>query len=190
MEKILIKKLKSNDYHFGYNVSAGGEGFTGVCRTKNPNFIDLTGQRFGKLTVLKFDETSAEPGMLTRWICKCDCGNIVSRLAITLKKNSRHTCGKCESCKPTKHGAAKKGHKNHLYSKWTTMKGNCANPNRPRYYIYGGKGISICKEWIHDFSAFQEWALDNGYEDGDRLCRKDINKDFEPDNCYIEKKGV
>ena len=53
MEKTLIKELKSNDYHFGYNLSAGGEGSLGLSGFKSPTFIDLTGQRFGKLTVLK-----------------------------------------------------------------------------------------------------------------------------------------
>ena len=59
MEKVLIKELKSNDYHFGYNLSAGGEGSLGLSGFKSPTFIDLTGKRFGKLTVLKYDESSA-----------------------------------------------------------------------------------------------------------------------------------
>lgn len=86
MEKALIKKLKSNDYHFGYNLSAGGEGNLGLSGFKSPTFIDLTGQRFGKLTVLKYDESSACSEKGTRWICRCDCGNIVSRLRVTLQK--------------------------------------------------------------------------------------------------------
>ena len=186
MEKTLIKELKSNDYHFGYNLSAGGEGSLGLSGFKSPTFIDLTGQRFGKLTVLKYDESSACNEQGARWICKCDCGNIVSRLRVTLQKNSRHTCGECESCKPIQHGQSHSGNK--LYSKWGTMKSNCTNPNRPRYHVYGGKGISICEEWLHDFGAFQKWALDNGFEDGDRICRKDMDKNYEPNNCYIEKK--
>ena len=86
MEKTLIKELKSNDYHFGYNLSAGGEGSLGLSGFKSPTFIDLTGQRFGKLTVLKYDESSACSEQGTRWICKCDCGNIVSRLRVTYRK--------------------------------------------------------------------------------------------------------
>ena len=138
MEKALIKKLKSNDYHFGYNLSAGGEGNTGIYGYNSHNFIDLTGQRFGKLTVLKYDESTMKSGVRTRWICKCDCGNVVSRDAANLKNSNRHTCGKCESCKPIQHGATRKGHRSKLYSKWSTMKSNCTNPNRPRYYVYGG----------------------------------------------------
>lgn len=188
MEKVLIKELKSNDYHFGYNLSAGGEGGAGIYGYNSHNFIDLTGQRFGKLTVLKYDESTMKSGVRTRWICKCDCGNVVSRYAANLKNSNRHTCGKCESCKPIQHGAARKGHRSKLYSKWSTMKSNCTNPNRPRYHVYGGKGISICDEWLNDFGTFQKWALDHGFEDGDKLCRKDMDKNFEPNNCYIEKK--
>ena len=76
------------------------------------------------------------------------------------------------------------------------MKQRCFNPNNPKYKSYGGKGITICDEWLNDFQAFYAWAYANGYKDpplkNSRLqnCwdaltidRIDNEKGYEPSNC-------
>lgn len=55
------------------------------------NFIDLTGQRFGYLTVLERD--LLKKGNQVYWICKCDCGNIVSIQGGSLRNQDVKSCG-------------------------------------------------------------------------------------------------
>ena len=62
------------------------------------------------------------------------------------------------------------------------MKQRSYNPNATSYQYYGGKGISICKEWLNNLT-FYEWALNNGYQDDLSIDRKDVNGNYEPNNC-------
>ncbi|MBO5939647.1 MAG: hypothetical protein J6R18_00430 [Kiritimatiellae bacterium] len=55
--------------------------------------------------------------------------------------------------------------------------------NRERYKHYHGKGIRVCDEWRHDFTAFRDWALKNGYSDKLSIDRIDVNGNYEPSNC-------
>ena len=48
---------------------------------------------------------------------------------------------------------------------------------------YGGRGISVCEEWINNFGKFRDWALSNGYQDNLSLDRIDPNGGYCPDNC-------
>ena len=88
--------------------------------------------------------------------------------------------------------------KNRLNRIYDCMKSRCCNPNVPNYKYYGGRGISICSEWlneekvikgkyIHNHSkgwlAFKKWALENGYADNLTLDRIDVNKSYSPGNC-------
>ncbi len=63
------------------------------------------------------------------------------------------------------------------------MKARCYNQNQNSYPIYGGKGITVCKEWLDDFNNFFQWAMQNGYADGLTIERKDGNKGYCPENC-------
>ena len=69
-----------------------------------------------------------------------------------------------------------------LYHIWQGIKSRCGNPNNTRYKNYGGRGITICDEWV-DFENFKEWALSHGYQENLTIERKDTNGDYEPDNC-------
>lgn len=69
-----------------------------------------------------------------------------------------------------------------LFNVWQTMKSRCENPNRDNYERYGARGITVCQEW-HKAENFVKWALDNGYEKGLQLDRKDNTKGYSPDNC-------
>ena len=70
-----------------------------------------------------------------------------------------------------------------LYKIFQGMKSRCFNKNNCRYKNYGGKGITIYKEWLDNFESFYNWAYNNGYNDNLTIERIDINKDYCPENC-------
>lgn len=140
-------------------------------------FQDLTGKRFGKLVVIKRADNR---GKHTMWHCICDCGNYTITGASELKSGTTKSCGclKYES-RNCIHGLAK----TRLHSIWSKMKDRCLRENVPAYKWYGGRGISICQEWIDDFMNFYNWAMANGYSDDLSIDRIDVNGNYEPDNC-------
>lgn len=143
------------------------------------HILSLEGKRFGKLTVLSY--AYSKDGH-TYWNCHCDCGNDVITIGTRLNKGNTKSCGCYNAESKTTHGLS-----NHpLYAVYSTMKQRCYNPNSKDYYLYGGKGIIICKEWLKEdncFLNFYNWAMDNGYEKGLEIDRIDSNKNYEPNNC-------
>ncbi|MBL5801289.1 hypothetical protein HV419_16580 [Bacillus sporothermodurans] len=69
-----------------------------------------------------------------------------------------------------------------LYNIWSLMHSRCEDPNLDYYERYGGRGISVCDDW-KQFEAFEDWAMNNGYEDGLSIDRIDVNGNYEPGNC-------
>lgn len=137
-----------------------------------PKLIDLTGKRFGRLTVVERGQTTSN----TMWRCKCDCGNETIVAYGNLKSGRTKSCGCLYN---ERHG---KSH-TRLYSIWVGMKTRCNNPNHHEWSNYGGRGIAICDEWQNDFISFYNWAMYNGYADNLTLDRKDNNKGYSPENC-------
>lgn len=141
---------------------------------------DLTGKRFGRLTVIALDKTVNRKGCF--WKCKCDCGNETTVLA------SRLNIGKTKSCGCLKHDNYKDGAEynnikyKRLYSIWAKMRHRCEYEKDVAYESYGGRGITVCKEW-HDFNSFKDWALCNGYSDDLTIDRIDNNAGYSPSNC-------
>lgn len=72
-----------------------------------------------------------------------------------------------------------------LYHVYYGMKQRCYNPQNPKYDIYGGRGISVCEEWLEDYDIFKAWSLQNGYVEGQGLSidRIDSDKGYCPENC-------
>lgn len=147
--------------------------------------IDYTGKRIGKLTVIERANTPSGAGLHAKWVCKCECGNIVTILSSSLKAGQQ-SCG----CKVVEDHLTHGFTGTRLYNVWNCMKQRCGNPNNKNYEQYGGRGISMCDEWKKDFAVFRTWALKNGYDENAKrgICtidRIDNDGDYAPDNCRI-----
>lgn len=151
--------------------------------------IDLTGQRFGRLTVMKLDHFEMK-GVHKRpyWLCQCDCGNIKIITSNSLRKGLTKSCGCLQQ--EVAHNNFYKGipERRRLYGILFNAKDRCYNENSEYYHNYGGRGITVCNEWMGNdgLEKFIEWALSNGYKEGLTLDRKDNNKGYSPDNCSWE----
>lgn len=126
--------------------------------------VDLTGQRFGRLTVLEFVPNNEQAHY---WRCSCCvCGSKSEIL-----KQSEITRG------------GKRSDKQRLKEIWHAMKRRCYDKKDKRFEIYGGRGIEVCDEWYYDFECFYEWSITHGYADNLTLDRIDSNKGYFSDNC-------
>ena len=136
-------------------------------------FIDITGQKFGRLTAIEKTNKKNSKGYL--WYCKCDCGNICYTNSYRLRSGHTKSCG----CITKKHGFFG----TRIYKIWDSMKQRCYNPKCDAYMNYGGRGITICDEWKNDFMSFCNWSMNNGYSDNLTIDRIDVNGNYEPSNC-------
>ena len=144
-----------------------------------PESIDLTGKKFGYLSVLHF---AGHRGGKRVWVCKCDCGKEVIRDTYYLTHQSDVSCG-CVRYK--KVSESKKTHGQcgtKLYKIWEAMKRRCDSPKADRYPRYGGRGIKYCDEW-NKFIPFYEWAIKAGYKEGLSIDRINPDGNYEPNNC-------
>lgn len=140
------------------------------------------GQKFGRLTVIDLYAKDNK----TYWVMKCDCGNIIERVAKLVKSGAFISCG-CIS----KEISANAVSNERLYGIWSGMKDRCLNSNNPNYHNYGGRGIRICDEWRDSYKKFREWAYKNGWTEDIpeehkfalSIERKDVNGNYEPSNC-------
>ena len=151
--------------------------------------VDLTGQRFGKLVVV--ERAGSSISGFAMWRCRCDCGKIAIVIGRNLRTGNTRSCGclyvderntRLATINIT-HGATCCGNRTRLYNIWSGMKERCYNHSAINYKNYGGRGITICTEWLHDFKAFRDWALSHGYQEGLSIDRIDNDKGYSPDNC-------
>jgi hypothetical protein len=134
---------------------------------------DITGQVFGKVTVIKPDFESGDSRM---WICKCQCGIDKSISRDALKSGATVSCGCVGRTSNLKHGM----HTSRTYTSWSKMKSRCLNPNDDNYYLYGGRGIFICEKWL----SFEGFLADMGERpEGMTLDRIDSDKEYSLENC-------
>jgi len=156
---------------------------------------DLTGQKFGRLTVIEKTTKRSLRGEII-WRCRCKCGNITEVRSSNLLRGYTKSCGclykETRGKTNFKHGDAKHGRGERLarlYIIWASMKYRCQNPNNRQYKWYGGKGIKVCDEWKNNYLAFKTWALSNGYDEELCLGRADTDGDYCPENCQWETKS-
>lgn len=149
-------------------------------------YRDLTGQKFGRLTCLKF--VGRNKGYDALWLCKCDCGSEHITRAGTLLNGHTKSCGCYQRDRTgeshTVHGLyfGEDGKRSRLYHVWGAMKRRCLAPNATHFADYGGRGIAVCQEWMN-FRPFYDWAMANGYKYGLTIERINVDGNYEPANC-------
>lgn len=153
---------------------------------------DLTGRKFGRLTVLEQAEDYVSPKgtHCTRWLCECSCKNhnkiIVNGYA--LRRGETKSCGclknnKYEDIRLYNQEYHKDVDFTRLLKIWNDMYRRCNKPTHKRYDDYGGRGITVCEEWNNSFEEFYYWAISNGYNNSLTIDRIDNDKGYSPNNC-------
>ena len=148
---------------------------------KKGQFIatDLTGQKFGKLTVIGFSHKNKKGEYYYK--CLCECGNEI------IARGSHLKCGNIKTCKCSRkngniiHGVWSRN--NRIYKIWDGIMARCYDKNNQAYKNYGGRGIIVCDEWKNP-TVFEKWALNNGYNDVLTIDRIDNDGIYCPENCH------
>ena len=138
---------------------------------------DMTGKRFGRLSVVSYSGKNNR--RLALWSCLCDCGTTTLVTGARLRNGATSSCG-CFRRDRGKQNATHGMHGTHAYRIWIGMLSRCRNKNATGYKNYGGRGISVCNEWLE----FENFYKDMGPPpEGLTLDRKDTNGDYSKGNC-------
>lgn len=141
---------------------------------------DLTGQKFGRLTVI--NRGNNNPQGKPKWNCLCDCGCIKEFNPSSLLNGTCKSCGclqrELASIRMTKSGESR----TRLYKIWNNMNLRCNKEKNKDYKDYGERGITVCEEW-KDFLQFKEWSINSGYQENLTIDRINVNGNYSPLNC-------
>lgn len=141
---------------------------------------DLTGQTFGRLTVIRRDELLTSQRV--RWVCRCQCGAHISVRAHQLSDGDTQSCG-CLAIELLRQRSVSHGMSTSPeYGVWASMLSRCTNPNQDNYARYGGNGISVDQSWACSFEAFYN---DMGPRPSPEhsIERIDNEMGYKPGNC-------
>lgn len=136
--------------------------------------VDLSGQVFGKLTVVARAGGGGK-GKAASWTCRCECGQTTVASRSNLRNGRTASCGCAEGGRTHGRTASRE------YSSWRGMKNRCLNPNTTGYENWGGRGITVDPRWAASFEAFFK---DMGERPaGHSLDRINPDGNYEPGNC-------
>ena len=158
------------------NLVAGSTKSCGCSRKEKS--IDIAGLIFGKLTALYQVKRRGKNGEYL-WHCLCSCGGTTDVFKGHLTNGTTKSCGCIKRELITTHG-----YTHHpLYLIYASMRTRCYNSNDTSYHNYGGRGITICDEWLNNRGDFFEWAEVNGYKKGLQIDRRNNDGNYSPENC-------
>ena len=137
--------------------------------------VDVTGQRYGRLTALRFVGHRRVGGQTKRvWALRCDCGREVELVYGAFSTGLTRSCGCLVRTGTHKEGGAS------IYHVWHAMVERCRNLNHAHWPGHGGQGIKVCDRWL-SYSAFRD---DMGPRPpGTVLERERGDVNYEPGNC-------
>lgn len=133
-----------------------------------------------RLTFIRKSDRVNRHGHKTYSWFKCSCGNVIEAMTTQVKSGNTRSCGCLQK---EMLSAIRKVHgmrNHHLYSVWLNMRQRCSNPNVGCYSRYGGRGITVCKEWDSFETFFNDVSA--GYAEGLELDRIDGDKGYCPEN--------
>lgn len=147
-----------------------------------PKKIDLTGERFGKLVVIR--EYGRDRWGNVTWLCKCDCGNEIVVSGDDLRNEHTQSCGCLRLERNTTHGC------NHepWYPTYASMMQRCGHfkgASEHKLHRYRDRGITVCELWQKSPRAFGDWLLAHGWHKGLQIDRIDNDKGYSPENCRV-----
>lgn len=149
-----------------------------------PNVADIfVGRKFWKWEVIS-EPFSHRIGKKTYTcvVARCECGKERIQPAQILRKGQSKGCHSCSGALINLiHGMSR----HPLYRIFRQIRSRCYMPNNTSYHNYGGRGITICEEWLNDFNAFIKWAEDHGWRKGLDIDRRENDGPYSPDNCRI-----
>jgi len=157
---------------------------------KKEEFKDLTSMKFNHLKVISLIPNKTNKHCDRYWLCECDCENKTRKEIAEphLIKGNIKSCGCLTGIGITNKN--KERAFTHLYpyyknikNSYDAMKKRCYDEKHDSYKNYGGRGITICDEWLDNYMNFYNWAIKNSYQDGLTIERIDYNGNYEPDNC-------
>ncbi len=143
--------------------------------------VDLSGQKFGRLTVIQRAGSTLK-GRMATWLCRCECGNEVIAISNNLRRMHTSSCGCFQDESRVKHNHTTHFTSSLEYSTWRGMIQRCHKPSATGYANYGGRGIKVCEEWRADFRNF---LADMGKRPSrdHSIDRIDVDGNYEPENC-------
>ena len=113
----------------------------------------------------------------------CGCGKEFRAQMQSVRVGRTKSCG-CYNRQKINEATTKHGlYGTRIYRIYYAIKQRCYNPNSDSYKDYGARGITVCDEWLESIVNFNNWAINNGYNDRLEIDRKENDKGYSPDNC-------
>lgn len=150
-----------------------------AAKSLDPQFIDMMGQKCGRLTVVGYAGYS-------HWWCQCECGQITKPFGPKIRRGTTKSCGchKRDQARKTKtHGHAHQGRHTREYRTWASMKSRCYDPTDTAYTRYGAVGIAVCDRWRNSFESFLADMGEKPLGDFSIDRFPDGAGDYAPENC-------
>ena len=145
-----------------------------------PELIDITDVQFEHCVALRY-VCGGKQG--AKFLCRCECGKEFVARSVDLRKGRVKSCG-CVNRRELINKNTKHGYHDHpIYFALSHIKQRCCNPKCAEYQNYGGRGITVCDEWLNNPKSFIDWSIQNGWRKGLTIDRIDNDKGYEPSNC-------